>query len=162
MDRQDWLLASLLIHVPAVVAWISVAGAELLIAVLPGLETPVRARLIGRLRWPTVALVAVIVTTGVWQTMDNPFLEVDSFAALDRLRTTKAYGSALFVKHIFVAATFALSLLTRFVLARRIERAATANAAGPSLRGVVLITACNLAACLGALLATVGMTMQLH
>jgi putative copper export protein len=155
LERQDWLLASLLIHVPAVVTWISLVGAELVIGLLPGIDAARRGRMLARLRWPTVVLVVVILVTGTWQTIDNPFLQVDSFSALERLRTTKAYGEALFVKHIFVLLTFVLSLLVTFVLSRRIER-------GGSLRPAIIATVCNLAACLGALLATVGMTVQLH
>jgi hypothetical protein len=157
VDEQDWLLVSLLIHVPTVVAWISLAGAEVVITIIPGLESTQRGRLIRGLRWPTVALILVILGTGVWQTIDNPFLRVDSLAALERLRTTKAYGEALFVKHIFVLATFTLNVLVTFVLSRRLERQE-----GASVRPLLAAGLVNLGACLGVLLATVGMTAQLH
>src|SRR5258708_26009176 len=85
----------------------------------PGLGTNQRLQLIARMRWLTVALILVILATGIWQTIDNPFLRVDSYSTLERLRENYDYGKALFIKHIFVIATFALSLAVRVVLVPR-------------------------------------------
>src|SRR5512132_155930 len=100
MGRDEITLVSLLIHVPSVTAWVSFAAFDVFACVGPGLRREQRRRLVRSLRWPTLALIVLIVATGVWQTMENPFVKVDSIALLEKLRDTTTYGKALFVKHI--------------------------------------------------------------
>lgn len=64
---------------------------------------------------------------------------------------------SLFIKHIFVFITFALSLAIRFVLAPRLQP--DSDRVGGLLTAAVWL---NVAACVAALLATARMTIQLH
>jgi len=158
MGAEQWTLVSLLIHVPIVVAWIALVGLEVYLCTARDVPGGQRMRPIVAMRWPTVALLAAIIVTGVWQTMYNPFLEVNSYAALQELKNTTAYGMALFWKHVFVMGTVVLSLGSRFVLAPR-ALARGDEAASGMLRAVVWL---NLLACLLTLLATTRMTITLH
>ena len=158
MDAEQWTLISLLIHVPVVVAWIAFVAIEVFLCSVRDVPGGRRLAPIAAMRWPTVALLVIIMVTGVWQTMYNPFLEVNSWDTLQELKSTTTYGYALFVKHIFVVATVVLSLASRFVIAPRPLSRGDDTAFG-ALRIVVWL---NLLACLAVLLATTRMTMTLH
>ena len=158
MGAEEWTLVSLLIHVPVVVAWIALVGLEVFLCTVRDVPGGQRMRPIVAMRWPTVALLVVITVTGVWQTMNNPFVAVNSFETLEELRDTTAYGMALFWKHVFVVATVVLSVVSRFVLAPKASAQGEASAPG-ALRAVVWL---NLLACLLTLLATTRMTITLH
>ncbi len=166
---MDATLLSLFFHVPAVTAWVGLVMFDAFLCFTPGLATDQRLHLIARMRWLTVALILVILATGIWQTVDNPFLRVDSYSTLERLRENYDYGKALFIKHIFVIATFGLSLAVRFLFARRAGPPAeglAVSTAGPTLlathRPLAGAAVLNLGACLGVLLATARMTIELH
>ncbi len=158
MGAEEWILVSLLIHVPVVVAWIALVGLEVFLCTVRDVPGGQRLRPIAAMRWPTVALLLVIMVTGVWQTMNNPFVVVNSFETLEELKNTTAYGMALFWKHGFVLATVVLSIASRFGLAPRMLARGDA-AASTGLRAVVWL---NLLACLLTLLATTRMTITLH
>ena len=158
MSAEEWVLVSLLIHVPIVVGWIGLVGLEAFLCTARELPGGQRLRPIVAMRWPTVALLVIFMVTGIWQTMYNPFLVVDSWATLQELKDTTTYGLALFWKHGFVLATVGLSVASRFVLAPAALRRGDAAASG-ALRAVVWL---NLLACLFTLLATTRMTMTLH
>jgi putative copper export protein len=176
VSRDDLTLVSLLIHIPAVTLWVGLALFDMFAMLAPGIEDGQRARLVASTRWLTLGLLAVIAVTGIWQTMENPFVKVDSYSTLERLRDTTTYGKALFVKHVFVFATVGLSLATRFYLARPRgsgngpvlvaaggpPQPATGVAGTPALRLLTLAAALNLADCLAVLLATGRMTIELH
>ena len=165
-------LISLFFHVPAVTAWVGLVMFDGFLCFTPGLATSQRLQMIARMRWATVVLILVILATGIWQTVDNPFLRVDSYDSLERLRENYDYGKALFIKHIFVIATFALSLAVRFVLVRRAGQPTdAAETATPPVAASGLLTThrplaaaavLNIGACLGVLLATARMTIELH
>ncbi|MEI6136509.1 MAG: hypothetical protein WCQ48_03715 [Chloroflexota bacterium] len=158
MYAEDWLLVSLLIHVPVAVTWIALVGIEAFLCTVREVPGGQRMRPIAAMRWPTVALLALILLTGVLQTMNNPFVVVRSWATLEELRTTTAYGTALFWKHIFVVATVAFAIVSRFVIA---PRAIAAGEDRPSmlLRAVAYL---DVVACLLVLLSTTRMTITLH
>ena len=158
MGAEEWTLVSLLIHVPVVVTWIALVGLEVFLCTARDVPGGQRMRPIVAMRWPTVGLLAIIFVTGVWQTMHNPFVEVNSFETLEELKYTTAYGMALFWKHGFVLATVVLSFASRFVLAPRALARGDEGASG-ILRAVVWL---NLLACLLTLLATTRMTITLH
>ena len=158
MGAEEWVLISLLIHVPIVVAWIALVGLEVFLCTVRDVPGGQRMRPIAAMRWPTVALLVVIMVTGIWQTMYNPFIEVNSYATLQELKSTTTYGMALFWKHIFVVGTVVLSLGSRFVIAPG-ALARGDEAVSGVLRAVVWL---NLLACLLTLLATTRMTMTLH
>jgi hypothetical protein len=163
MDRT---LLSLYVHVPFVTMWIGLAMLDSYATIVPGLEPGQRARMISWSRPFTLLAIAVILVTGIVQTIENPFLPgISSYAELERLREG-TYGLALFWKHGFVLATFGLTLLVRFFLAPRITMVAAgdggAAAAGSRLQLVRWLSLLNLAACLGALVMTTLMLWQLH
>lgn len=162
MDPENAILVSLLIHVPAVVTWIAFAAVEAAVLVIPELANGHRARVMRALRWPTLFLILVIMVTGVWQTIDNPFQTVTSWETLEHLRETTTYGFALFVKHIFVVATFALSILIRFPLAGRLLQRSEADGAEATIGFIPLAVWLNVAACLATIVATTRMTVSLH
>jgi putative copper export protein len=167
VTRDDLTLISILIHVPVVTIWIGLAMFDVFAMFSPALTPEQRARFVARSRWFALAAVAVILVTGVWQTMENPFVKVDSWATLEKLRT-KTYGEALFFKHIFVVTTFALTYLTRFVLAPRLIATTQATPAGDAIavaglqRTLTLATLLNLAASFGALILAARMEIELH
>ena len=163
MDTQTLTLISLLIHVPVVVAWVSLAAFEFAAASLPSLRLAQRLTFIRGMRSLTVLLVVVIMVTGVWQTIDNPIGRVDSIESLEHLRTATTYGASLFVKHIFVLVTFVLSFWDRFSLAPRMLRTAGELESTTPPGGMLFAaSAVNLAACLGVLVATARMAIELH
>lgn len=158
MSIATWTLVSLLVHVPVVVAWIGLVGLEVFLCTVRDIPGGQRLDPIAAMRWPTVALLLVIIVTGIWQTMHNPFVTVSSWQTLEKLKDTTNYGMALFWKHGFVIATVVLSLASRFVIAPRALLRGD-HAASGMLRVVVWL---NLLACLMTLLATTRMTITLH
>jgi hypothetical protein len=119
-----------------------------------------------------VVAIVLILLTGIRQTMDNPFIHVDSWSTLERLRD-RPYGLALFWKHGCVLVTFVLTILVRFVLAPRlaaegsgqssVSSGGVAVATMSSTQRLILgLSALNAAACLGALILATVMVWQLH
>jgi putative copper export protein len=170
VDTGDWTLLSLWIHIPMVTAWIGLVMVDGYASSIPGLTVEQRGRMIAWSRTATLILIAIILITGIWQTMKNPFTEVSSYSELETLRES-TYGFSLFIKHIFVIATFALTLAVRFYFAPRLS-AGPALAAGAAGRGVAVerrelaavrwLSALNLLACLGALVFATRMVWELH
>ena len=119
MGTEEWTTVSLYVHVPVTVVWIALVAFEVFLCTVPALPGGQRMRPLMAMRCPTVALLVVMLITGVWQTMNNPFLLVDSWETLQELKNTTSFGMALFVKHIFVVGTVALSVAGRFVIAPR-------------------------------------------
>jgi hypothetical protein len=131
----DLTLISLWVHVPAVTAWIGIVMFDVFAAAAPGLDSAQRGRIITWSRPLMLLLIVLIMITGVRQTIDNPFLRLESFGMLSELRE-RTYGLALFWKHIFVVVTFALTLIVKFVLAPRLlPRAAVAGGGTASAGG---------------------------
>ena len=169
MSDRDLTLISLLIHIPVVTAWVGLVLFDVFSTMAPGIAENQRARLVASTRWITLGLLIAIAVTGVWQTMDNPFVKVNSISELEELRERTTYGKSLFVKHIFVFGTVGLSLINRFYLARR-EQAGLQLASGPgsgaaATSGLTLLkvaVVANAAFALGVLLATARMTIELH
>ena len=165
MSQDHAVLISLLIDIPTVTTWIGLCMFDAFVMFTPGIAEEQRARLVVKLRWVTLLLIAVIMATGVLQTIDSPFHHVDSYSSLEYLRHHTTYGQSLFFKHIFVVGTFGLSLVNRFYLAPRAQVALTPDggeAVAAESRLLSLATLLNLAFCLGVLLATARMTFQLH
>jgi uncharacterized membrane protein len=162
VDKAGLTLIALWIHVPFVTAWIGLVLLDLLITLAPGLQPVQRGQIIAWSKPFVILAVVVIMITGVWQTIYNPFNEASSYEALERLRTTTVYGMVLFWKHGFVLATFVLTYATRFVLAPRLVAAPTADDGDRILRSIRGIAAANVAACLGALLLATRMVWELH
>ena len=180
MDTGDWTLLSLWVHIPLVTAWIGSVMWDTFASSAPGLSDEQRGRLITWWRPFTIAAIVVILVTGVWQTMKNPFNEVGSYADLKALRDDTTYGMALFRKHGCVIATFVLTLAVRFYLAPRLLRGSTAGgdnpmpaavtttgatvttAVGRDLAATRWLSALNLLACLGALIFATQMVWELH
>ena len=79
MDRQDATLISLWIHVPFITTWIGLVMLDAFAAFAPGIDASQRPRIIQWSRPFTLLAIGVIMITGVWQTMDNPFVRVDSY-----------------------------------------------------------------------------------
>src|SRR5205823_729803 len=119
VTKDDLTLISILVHVPFVTVWIGLVLFDAFAMLSPALAPEQRAHLIARTRWLALVAVAVILVTGIWQTMENPFVKVNSWSTLEKLRT-KTYGEALFFKHICVVATIVLTFFSRFVLAPRL------------------------------------------
>jgi hypothetical protein len=178
VDTGDWTLLSLWIHIPVVTAWIGFVMLDLFASTAPGLSTEQRGRLIAWSRPFTIAAIVIILATGVWQTMKNPFIEVNSWDTLEDLRG-KTYGLMLFFKHGAVIATFFLTLLVRFYFAPRLMQPAAVGApGGPAVTSTIHSTAAepvprdlqvtrwlsalNLLACLAALLLATRMVWELH
>jgi putative copper export protein len=175
VDKDTLTLTSLWIHIPLVTAWIGVVIVDVFVSAVPGLSAQQRGRMIAWFRPFIVAALIIILITGVWQTIRNPFNELGSYADLTRLRETTAYGMALFLKHGFVLATFILTLLVHFWLAPRLSAApggpssmasGAAAVASPVVtaqeRTIFWLSVVNLLACLGALIMTTRMVWELH
>lgn len=168
MSRDDLLLFSLWVHVPFVTAWIGLVMFDVYAALAPGLNLAQRGRMIAWSRPFVIVAILVIMVTGIWQTMENPFLRVTSFETLEQLRERTLYGKALFVKHGFVLATFVLTVIVRFVLAPRLAMPAVAGGGSevssklPLQRTVLWLSVLNLVACLGALILATRMVVELH
>ena len=166
MSKDDLTLVSILVHVPFVTAWIGLVMFDAFAALSPGLTPEQRGHFIARTRWVAVAAIAVILVTGIWQTMENPFVKVDSWATLEKLRT-KTYGEALFFKHMFVVMTFVLTLINRFILAPRMVEAVAVRPNGGAAavtmqRTLTWSSLLNVVACFGALILAARMEIELH
>jgi putative copper export protein len=173
-------LLSLWIHVPIVTAWIGLVMWDTFAAYAGGLTDQQRGRMITWSRGLTLAAIVVIMVTGVWQTMRNPFGGVNSYSELSALRDNTTYGMALFIKHIFVFATFGLTLIVRFYFAPRlldpsnarvtdvpatVPAGGTATAVAPASQALAAtrwLSIVNLLACLGALFFATRMIYELH
>jgi putative copper export protein len=165
LSRHDITEISLFFHIPAITLWVGLAMFDIFALVTPGFEPEQRARLISRFKWFSVVLIVIIMITGIWQTLDNPFHRVDSYSSLEYLRNNYAYGTALFVKHIFVIATFGVSILVRFYLAPRTEVSVIEGDGAAALSQTKLLTwmaVLNLALTLAAVVAASRMTIELH
>ena len=173
MDRQDLTIISLWVHVPFIIAWIGLVMLDVVALFGPGLEREQRARLLLWSRPFVILAIAVIMVTGIWQTIENPFYRVESWSGLSELKKRSLYGDLLFWKHVFVVATFGLTLITRFYLAPRLRDGVGAVVAGGggamamlggadvfSLTRTAVVV--NLAACLGAVLLATRMVWELH
>lgn len=161
-------LLSLWVHVLIVTGWVALVGFDVFAAAAPGLTPGQRARMITWSRPLVIAALVLIMLTGIRQTMDNPFLAVNSWATLQELKD-RTYGLALFWKHGFVLATFALTVVVKFLLAPRLGAGATvadsapvATSAGGPGRLILWASLLNLAACAGALIMTTRMVWELH
>jgi hypothetical protein len=167
VDRGDVTLISLWIHVPLATAWVGLVMFDVFASLAPGMEAGQRGRMIVWSRPFVVVAVLLIMVTGVWQTHNNPLLEVNSWSTLEQLRE-RTYGLALFWKHGFVLATFALTVVVRFMLAPRlvaapaVEGGGTAPDAARTERVIRWLSLLNLVACTAALVLATLMVYQLH
>jgi hypothetical protein len=171
MDNQDWLLVSLWVHVPFITAWIGLVMLDSVALFAPGLQEQQRSRLLLWSRLFVLVAIPVILATGIWQTVENPFYRVESYSGLGELKQRTLYGDLLFWKHAFVLATFGLTVLVRFVLAPRLAMGSVAASGGAmailgdaarTQRLAQLATLANLAACLFAVLLATRMVAELH
>lgn len=164
MSRHDITLISLLFHIPAITFWVGLAMWDVFATLTPGLADEQRVRLIGRMKTLTLLLISIIMVTGIWQTIDNPFSRVESYSALEALRDNTTYGKALFVKHIFVIATFAISIFVRFFLASRAEASIQSDGtmAAQQSKWLTYAVVLNLGVTLLAVLSAARMTIELH
>jgi hypothetical protein len=180
MDRQDITLVSLWVHVPFIMTWIALVMFDGFAAFAPAFNGAQRARLITWSRVFVLVAIPVIMLTGIWQTIENPFFRVDAYSKLSELRDRTLYGDLLFWKHGFVLVTFGLTVIVRFILAPRLLTSETVAAgsvvSGPgamaavsdggmnngALRLIQLATVLNLLACLGAVLLATRMVVELH
>ena len=165
---MDLTLIALWVHVPFVTAWVGLAMFEVFVAATPGLTAEQRARMLAWFRPFIIVSIAVIMVTGIRQTMDNPFVPVDSYSTLKELRE-RTYGLSLFWKHVFVVISFVLTLAVHFVFAPRLAAVpATVGAVAPSdptpaaLRPVLWLSVLNLLACIAILLLATRMVWELH
>lgn len=166
MDRQDVTLISLWLHVPFVTAWIGLIMLDFFAIFGPGLTDEQRPRILTWSRPFVLIAIPVILMTGVWQTIENPFYRVDSWSALSELKKRTLYGDLLFYKHVFVIVTFGLTVLVRFVLAPRL-RAALATAGGVvsdhgTYKLLRVASVANIGAGLAAVLLATRMVAELH
>ena len=168
MDRYQITLVSLWIHVPFVITWIGLVMLDGFALFGPGLTDVQRKNILLWSRPFVVVAIPVIMVTGVWQTIDNPFIPIHSYANLDRLLHQTTYGRMLFFKHGCIVVTFALTVLVRFVLAPRAQAVVATSAVDISMasdlteRWLRTATALNLASCLAALLLATRMVNELH
>jgi len=169
VDRQDITLVSLWLHVPFITTWIGLVMFDVFAAFAPMLNGGQRVRLMIWSRAFVLIAIPVIMVTGVWQTIENPFFRVDAYSKLSELRDRTLYGDLLFWKHGFVIITFALTILVRFILAPRlvlqgaVQQGTVAVAVNEStLRLVQIASVANLGACLGAVLLATRMVVELH
>jgi putative copper export protein len=178
VDEGQLTLLSLWIHIPIVTAWIGMVMIDLFASSAPGFNIDQRGRMIAWFRPFVIAAIGIILVTGIWQTMKNPFSEVSSYAELSDLRDT-TYGFSLFVKHIFVVATFLLTLIVHFYFAPRLMKPSAVGApGGPAVSSTLVTTAqepvardlvatrwlsiLNVLACVGALIMATRMIWELH
>ena len=166
-------MISLWVHVPFIMAWIGLVMLDVVALFAPGLEREQRARLLLWSRPFVLLAIGVILVTGIWQTIENPFYRVESWSGLSELKKRSLYGDLLFWKHVFVIATFGLTLITRFYLAPRLrdESDGAVVASGSALAMVSRTNAMtliklaalgNLGACLGAVMLATRMVFELH
>ncbi len=169
MDRADFTLISILIHVPFITAWIGLVMFDAFAAFAPGLDDAQRPRLIMWSQKFTLLAIVVILVTGVWQTMDNPFVKVDSYNDLSVLKERTLYGDLLFWKHVFFVGTLGLTLLNRFYLAPRANDGLVAGSDGtvaiaqaPAASLLKPAVVLNVILAMGTLLLASRMILELH
>ena len=156
------LFISLAIHIPASIAWLGIVLYQAIIAAVPYLSPAQRGGLLARPRWLVVALIPIILATGIYQTIFNPFQTVTDFASLKALRHETTYGLALFWKHGFVLLSFALTLLVSFALAPRLVAFAEDTEKATPPRAPGMLAWANVAACAALLFCVTVMVFQLH
>ena len=158
------LFISLVIHIPAAITWLGLALYDLIVVAVPFLSPAQRGALLQRPRWLVVGLIPVILVTGIFQTIYNPFGTLTDFASLERLRTETTYGFALFLKHGFVLASWGLTLLLTFWLAPRLVAFADDTSAGATRPSPLprLAAWANFLACAALVLCVTVMVFQLH
>jgi hypothetical protein len=164
VDRQDITLVSLWVHVPFVITWIGLIMIDLFAMFGPGLTDEQRTSIVTWSRPFVIVAIPVILITGIWQTSENPFYRVESYADLQELKK-RLYGELLFYKHVFVIITFGLTILTRFVLAPRAGLLATTGGMvleSAEFRLLRLATGANGLAALAALMLATRMVIELH
>ena len=142
------LLASMTSHTLGALAWVGSLLFAALVLSLPwdALALDRRLMLLRRGRWALALGLLVILPTGVWNTMYNPALRpppgvksalglVPSVTNWDQLQELKEtpYGYALYVKHLLILASIAVSFVTHFVLQRRLAQ----TSGGLALAGAV-------------------------
>ena len=156
-------LISLLIHIPAAIAWLGIVLYDAIVAAVPFLTPGQRGALLARPRWLVLITIPLFGITGVYQTIFNPFSTITSFADLTELRST-AYGFALFLKHGFVFASMALTLAVTFYFAPRLLAFAddTRDSATTPSSMPGLLSWLNVAACVALLACVAVMVFQLH
>ena len=162
--RNTLLFISLVIHVPAAIVWLGLALFDLFVVAVPFLSPAQRGGLLMRPRWLVVGLIPVILLTGIYQTINNPFNTLTDIASLEALRNETTYGFALFLKHGFVIASWVLTLALSFWVAPRLIAFAddtTAGAAKPP-RLFDLAAWANFLACGALVLCVTVMIFQLH
>jgi hypothetical protein len=172
MAREDFLLYSLWVHVPFIIGWIGLVMLDFFAVFAPGLQEEQRARVLLWSRAFVLVAIPVIMVTGIWQTMENPFYRVDSYSGLQELKHRTLYGDLLFWKHVFVVMTFGLTILVRFILAPRWRNSVDGIGTSPGGAAVIvgqrvdglvkLATVANLAACLASVLLATRMVAELH
>ncbi len=167
MDREQITIVSLWVHVPFIITWIGLVMLDAFALFAPGVADDQRRHMLQWSRRFVLLAIPVIMVTGIWQTMENPFLRVDSFSRLELLRQRTLYGDLLFWKHGFVLLTFGLTVLVRFVLAPRWGLVLATEAGRiESMTGMErllkLASLLNLGACAGAVLLATRMVLELH
>jgi hypothetical protein len=158
------LLISLTIHIPTAILWLGLVLYDAIVVAVPFLTPAQRGSLLHRPRWLVLVSIPVILATGIYQTIYNPINTVNSIDALENLRNTTTYGFALFLKHGFVLASWAMMLAMTYWFAPRLVAFADdirPEAVTPS-RLPGLLAWANVAACIGLLTCVAVMVFQLH
>ncbi|MBI3970074.1 MAG: hypothetical protein HY332_02190 [Chloroflexi bacterium] len=161
---RSWpLLVSLTIHIPSSIAWLGIVLYDAIIVAVPFLTPAQRGGLLARPRWLVLGVIPVILITGVYQTINNPFSTITDFATLEALRSETTYGLALFWKHGFVLLSFAFTFAVTFWIAPRLVAFADAPSSATALsRLPALLAWGNVAASTALLLCVAVMVFQLH
>jgi len=157
-------LVSLMVHIPAAIAWLGIVLFDAIVVAVPFLTPAQRGALLARPRWLVLLTIPLFFITGIYQTIFNPFGTITSYADLTALRSNTTYGLALFLKHGFVFASMALTLAVTFWFAPRLIAFAgdtTAETVTPS-HLPSLLTWANVAACIALLACVAVMVFQLH
>lgn len=157
-------LVSLLIHIPAAIAWLGIVLYDAIVAAVPFLTPAQRGALLARPRWLVLVTIPLFGLTGIYQTIFNPFGTITSYADLSHLRESTTYGFALFLKHGFVFASMALTLAVTFYFAPRLLAFAedTRDSAITPSRLPTLLSWLNVASCVALLACVAVMVFQLH
>ena len=153
-----------MVHIPAAVLWLGLVLYQAIVTAVPFLTPAQRGSLLYRPRWLVVLSIPVILVTGIYQTIYNPINTVTDIETLESLRNTTTYGFALFIKHGFVFASWAMMLAMTYYFAPRLVAFADdirPEAVTPSPLPRLLGWA-NVAACVGLLACVAVMVFQLH
>ncbi len=157
-------LISLMIHIPAAIAWLGIVLYDAIVVAVPFLTPAQRGSLLYGPRWLMLATIPLFALTGIYQTIFNPFGTITSYEDLSHLRAETAYGFALFLKHGFVFASMALTLALTYYFAPRLVAFADdirPEATSPS-RMPGLLAWANVLACVALLACVAVMVFQLH